>query len=67
MEEEEEEVKTEARISIDDRVREWDYGAYEGLTSAQIRAMRKEQGIGGKEGEWDIWRDGCEGGEGPEE
>ena len=33
---------------------EWDYGEYEGLTSAQIRATRPG---------WDIWRDGCPGGE----
>jgi len=33
---------------------EWDYGAYEGLTTAQIRER-----VPG----WDIWRDGCPGGE----
>jgi broad specificity phosphatase PhoE len=33
---------------------EWDYGAYEGLTSAQIRELRPG---------WDLWRDGCPGGE----
>jgi probable phosphoglycerate mutase len=33
---------------------EWDYGEYEGLTSAQIRARRPG---------WDMWRDGCPGGE----
>ncbi len=33
---------------------EWDYGDYEGLTTVQIREMRPE---------WDLWRDGCPGGE----
>ena len=33
---------------------EWDYGAYEGLTSAQIDAQRPG---------WDLWRDGCPAGE----
>ena len=33
---------------------EWDYGAYEGLTSPQIRELRPG---------WDLWRDGCPGGE----
>ena len=40
-------------------MREWDYGDYEGITSATIREQRKEKG----EAEWDIWRDGCPGGE----
>ena len=33
---------------------EWDYGAYEGLTSVEIRAQRPD---------WDLWRDGCPEGE----
>jgi probable phosphoglycerate mutase len=33
---------------------EWDYGAYEGLTTAQIREQSPD---------WDLWRDGCPGGE----
>jgi len=35
-------------------VGEWDYGDYEGLTSDQIRE---------KNPTWDIWADGCPGGE----
>jgi broad specificity phosphatase PhoE len=42
----------DARIEQD--LREWDYGDYEGLTAAQIRAQRPG---------WDIYRDGCPGGE----
>jgi probable phosphoglycerate mutase len=37
-----------------DELMEWDYGDYEGLTSEQIRARRPD---------WDLWRDGCPGGE----
>jgi probable phosphoglycerate mutase len=37
-----------------DDLMEWDYGDYEGLTSAQIREHRPG---------WDLWRDGCPGGE----
>lgn len=33
---------------------EWDYGEYEGLTTAEIRAERPD---------WLLWRDGCPGGE----
>jgi len=33
---------------------EWDYGEYEGLTSEQIDERRPG---------WDLWRDGCPGGE----
>jgi broad specificity phosphatase PhoE len=37
---------------------EWDYGDYEGLTTAQIHHQCPD---------WDLWRDGCPGGEQPEE
>ena len=52
-------ISTEANIEITDAIREWDYGDYEGLTSAQIREMRAEKGLP----KWDIWKDGCPGGE----
>lgn len=48
-----------AKIEITDRIAEWDYGDYEGVTSKEIKKQREERG----EGEWDIWRDGCPGGE----
>ena len=53
-------LECDARIEITEDIREWDYGDYEGITSAEIRKRRKEAGI---EGYWDIWKDGCEGGE----
>lgn len=35
-------------------LQEWDYGNYEGLTTAQIKSERED---------WSLWRDGCPGGE----
>lgn len=52
-------ISTEASIDITEAIREWDYGDYEGLTSARIKEMRAEQGLP----KWDIWKDGCPGGE----
>jgi probable phosphoglycerate mutase len=43
-------------VELDDDLREWDYGEYEGLTTPQIRETRPD---------WNLWRDGCPGGEGP--
>jgi len=53
-------VRTSAKVEVTEDVREWDYGDYEGLTSAVIRQRRKEKGLNE---DWDIWKDGCEGGE----
>ena len=53
-------MRTSAKVEVTEDVREWDYGDYEGLTSAVIRQRRKEKGLNE---DWDIWRDGCEGGE----
>lgn len=38
--------------------REWDYGDYEGLTSERIHELDPS---------WRLWRDGCPGGESPED
>jgi broad specificity phosphatase PhoE len=38
-------------------LREWDYGEYEGLTTPEIRE---------RDPNWNLWRDGCPGGETPE-
>ncbi len=40
--------------SVDERLREVDYGEYEGVTTAEIHEHRPD---------WDLWRDGCPGGE----
>ncbi|KAF1916768.1 histidine phosphatase superfamily [Ampelomyces quisqualis] len=54
--------RTNAPITITPAIREWDYGAYEGLTTPQIRQSRRSRGL---PEEWDIWRHGCEAGESP--
>ena len=43
-----------ARAVIDDDLMEWDYGEVEGRTTAAVRAERPG---------WELWRDGCPGGE----
>jgi broad specificity phosphatase PhoE len=42
-------------VKPDPDLLEWDYGGYEGMTEAQIRAARPG---------WDLWRDGVIGGDG---
>lgn len=44
------------RAEIDGRLVEWHYGDYEGRTSAQIHALQPG---------WQLFRDGCPGGETP--
>lgn len=43
---------------LSDDLREWNYGEYEGLTTPEIRQ---------RDPEWSLWRDGCPGGERPDE
>jgi len=52
------------RITLDDRAREWDYGEYEGWTTAQINKDRKQKDL---RTPFKISRDGCPGGESPEQ
>lgn len=52
----------EGKVTITEDIAEWDYGDYEGFLTKEIRARRKEKGLD-KEKPWDIWVDGCEGGE----
>ena len=49
-------------FSTTEKLAEWDYGEYEGLKEHEIRKLRQDRGLD-KEKPWDIWRDGCEGGE----
>ncbi|KAI1392189.1 phosphoglycerate mutase-like protein [Hypoxylon trugodes] len=53
-----------ARVEVTQDIREWDYGDYEGITSPEIREIRSKQGLTER---WDIWRDGCVGGESPDD
>jgi broad specificity phosphatase PhoE len=47
-----------AGAAVETDLKEWNYGEYEGITSKQIQAMRPG---------WMIFRDGCPGGESPEQ
>ena len=47
-----------ARAEIDRDLLEWDYGQYEGQTSSAIHALRAD---------WQLFRDGCPGGESPQQ
>jgi broad specificity phosphatase PhoE len=51
-----------AEVEVDIRLKEWDYGDYEGLTTEKIRQLRRAKGLD-KDRDWDIMKDGCEGGE----
>ncbi|MER7007943.1 histidine phosphatase family protein [Dactylosporangium sp. NPDC000555] len=42
---------------VDNDLAEWDYGEYEGRTTAEILAADPD---------WDLWREGCPGGETPQ-
>jgi broad specificity phosphatase PhoE len=42
------------RVELTEDLVEWDYGEYEGITTAEIRKQRPG---------WNLWRDGCPGGE----
>ncbi|MCJ1349274.1 hypothetical protein MMC31_007510 [Peltigera leucophlebia] len=50
------------KVTLTEDIREWDYGDYEGLVLREICARRKGKGLD-REREWNIWMDGCEGGE----
>jgi probable phosphoglycerate mutase len=47
-----------AQAEICEDLREWDYGEYEGLTTPEIWE---------RDPDWNLWRDGCPGGERPAE
>jgi broad specificity phosphatase PhoE len=57
----------ETQITTTPLLHEWNYGIYEGLTTPEIRALRKGSGLDSDDHDWDIWLDGCEGGELPED
>jgi probable phosphoglycerate mutase len=48
----------DGQAQVDEHLREYDYGAYEGITTKEIRETRPG---------WYLWRDGCPDGEMPEQ
>ncbi|KAF2462330.1 phosphoglycerate mutase [Lineolata rhizophorae] len=50
------------KVDITEKIAEWNYGAYEGLLTHEIRMLRAAHGLD-SDRPWDIWRDGCEEGE----
>jgi broad specificity phosphatase PhoE len=46
------------RAELREELLEWDYGEYEGATTPEIRERRPD---------WLLWRDGCPGGETPDQ
>jgi broad specificity phosphatase PhoE len=48
----------ESAAQLTDELTEWDYGDYEGLTSPEIHE---------RDPDWDLWTQGCPGGETPEQ
>lgn len=55
-------LESTIEVEFTENLREWDYGDYEGLTIEEVENRRKAKGLDNN-GSWDIWRDGCEGGE----
>jgi len=51
-------------FEINEDIREWEYGDYEGLLTKEIIDLRKERGLGD---DWNIWEFGCESGEDSEQ
>ena len=45
-----------SQMELDDDLHEWDYGEYEGITTEEIRREHPE---------WNLFREGCPGGERP--
>jgi probable phosphoglycerate mutase len=55
-------VDWEEKVTYTEGIAEWNYGDYEGLKVEEIRELRRTRGLD-KKRKWDIWKDGCEGGE----
>ena len=57
-----EELVKAGKVTATEDIAEWDYGEYEGLLTREISLRRMEKGLD-RDRPWDIWVDGCEGGE----
>ncbi|KAL8674276.1 MAG: hypothetical protein Q9168_001343 [Polycauliona sp. 1 TL-2023] len=55
-------AESKVQVATTSELAEWDYGAYEGSTTREIHALRREHGLD-SDREWNIWEDGCEDGE----
>lgn len=53
--------KSNIKTEIDEGIREWEYGDYEGLLTKEIKSLRKSRGLESEN--WTIWEYGCENGE----
>ncbi|KKA21105.1 Phosphoglycerate mutase family protein [Rasamsonia emersonii CBS 393.64] len=56
-------TKVGTPVLVTERLREWDYGDYEGMTISEVHELRKTRGLD-KDREndgktWNIWVDGC--------
>jgi sedoheptulose-bisphosphatase len=58
--------RLEGKTDTTEDIAEWTYGDYDGLKPQEIKELRKSRGHD-QERPWDIWHDGCEGGESPAE
>jgi probable phosphoglycerate mutase len=50
-------------VEVTERLKDWDYGEYEGLTITEVHELRKKKGLDDRDRTWNIWIDGCPGGE----
>ncbi len=58
--------KLSIKTEIDEDIREWEYGDYEGLLTEEIKERRAKNNLPGGEN-WTIWPYGCENGENAED
>lgn len=50
-------------VVVTEDIREWDYGEYEGMKAEDVRELRSRKELDKDGKKWNVWRDGCEGGE----
>ncbi|KAK2031759.1 putative phosphoglycerate mutase [Colletotrichum zoysiae] len=56
----------EPEVTLTEEIAEWDYGDYEGMKTDEIRELRRQRELDANR-PWNIWSDGCEGGESKDE